>query len=218
MGSDACGGGNWLTDTPDADEKYTWGIQRLTGIRVYYNPRSPVHPIRIMDPDLFNHPFIYAVEPGSMELDGEEAARLREYLLRGGFWHLDDFWGQCQLQNVVDQLHKVFPEYDLEDIPLSNELFHTFFDVGNIAQVPNVGNARRIFEGDPNAHTWEQPGDREPRVLGIYDDHHRLMVVATYNSDLGDAWEWMDDPEYPASITTQAYREGIDFIVYSMTH
>ena len=153
-----------------------------------------------------------------MELNDEEAARLREYLLRGGFWHLDDFWGQCQLQNVVDQLHKVFPDRELEEIPLNNELFHTFFDVTTIAQVPNIGNARRIFRGDPSAHTWEQPGDREPRVLGLYDDNHRLMVVLTYNSDLGDAWEWMDDPEYPANITTQAYREGIDFIIYSMTH
>jgi hypothetical protein len=62
-----------------------------------------------MDPELFHHPFIYAVEPGAMDLNDEEAARLREYLLRGGFWHLDDFWGGCQLDNVVDQLHKVFP-------------------------------------------------------------------------------------------------------------
>jgi len=218
MGGDACGGGGWRTDTPDADQKYAWGIQRLTGLRVHYDPRNPVHAVGILDPELFHHPFIYAVEPGSMDLNEEEAARLREYLLRGGFWHLDDFWGQCQLENVLEQLHKVFPDRDPQDIPLNHDVFHTFYDVDHIAQIPNISNARRIFRGDPNARTWEQPNDREPRILGIFDDHHRLMVVVTYNSDLGDAWEWLDDQEYPASLTTLAYREGIDFIMYSMTH
>jgi len=122
------------------------------------------------------------------------------------------------LANVIEQLHKVFPDRDPEDIPLNHEIFHTFFDVDHIAQIPNISNARRIFRGDPNARTWEQPDDREPRILGIYDDRHRVMVVVTYNSDLGDAWEWQDDPEYPVSLTTLAYREGIDFIMYSMTH
>src|SRR5215203_2845248 len=90
---DQCGGGGWRTDTPNADEKFTWGIQRMTGINVYHDQQRPVHPVEIMDPDLFRHPFIYTVEPGAMELDDEEAKQLREYMDRGGFWHLDDFWG-----------------------------------------------------------------------------------------------------------------------------
>lgn len=218
QGGDACGGGSWRTDAPDADDSYIWGIQRMTAIRVHQDHANPVHAVGIMDDALFEHPFMYAVEPGSMDLDAGEAARLREYLLRGGFLHLDDFWGGCQLQNVVEQLRKVFPERVLEELPLDRDVFHVFLDVTEVAQIPNIRNARQMFRGDPGAHAWEQPGDRTPRILGIYDDHQRLMVVATYNSDLGDAWEWLNDPEYPVLLTSLAYREGIDFIMYSMTH
>jgi hypothetical protein len=206
--------GAWLTDTWDADYQYMWGIQRMTNARVYLKP----HPMQIMSPDLFKYPYVYAVEPGQMELTQEQADRMREYLLRGGFWHVDDFWGLRQWAQFERQAKKIFPDREIVDLPLSHEIFHTFFDITEILQPPNDGNGRMYTRTGGEWPTWEQPDDTRPRVRGISDDNGRLMILMTYNSDLGDAWEWMDDPEYPSKFTSYAYRLGMNSIIYTMTH
>jgi hypothetical protein len=202
------GGGSWRTDYPEADYKFMYGIKRLSGIRV----QEEENPVRIMDPNLFKYPFVYAVEVGHMNLSRPEAERLREYLLRGGFLYADDFWGVYEWQNFAAQMRKVFPDRPIELLPLSHEVFHTFFDIDTVMQIPNY----RL--GCSGGRTWEDPSDTKPAILGIKDDEGRLMVLITYNSDLGDAWEWMDLPCYPAKFSGQAYRMGLNFIVYAMTH
>jgi len=202
-------GGGWRTDYPASDCKFMWGVERLTGIKAY---REAPHPMALMDPRIFDFPYLYIVEPGQMLLSGEEAARLREFLLRGGFLHVDDFWGLHQLENFVVQMAKVFPDRKLEPVPLTHEIFHTFFDIDAIMQIPNVSN------GCYGGRTWESATDTVPRMLGIKDDAGRLIVIATYNSDLGDAWEHMDNACYPEKYSGQAYRMGINFIIYAMTH
>ena len=201
-------GGGWSMDSPGADCKYMGGIHRLTGLRVYPNPNM----IRITDPDLFKFPYAYIVEPGGLDLTDEETARLREYLLRGGFIHADDFWGLREKANFEYQMKKVLPERQMEVLPLSHEVFHTFFDINEIIQIPGE---RAGCYGGP---TWERPDDKEPRIYGISDDKGRLMVVVTYNSDLGDAWEYMDEKCYPERYSGQSYRLGMNFIIYAMTH
>jgi hypothetical protein len=208
------GGGSWLTDAWDSDYKFMWGIDRMTNVRLSKEP----HPVAIMDPDLFQYPYIYAVEVGRMVLSQPEADRLREYLLRGGFWHCDDFWGLGQLRNFVTQIRKVFPDRQLEVLPPTHPIFHSFFDVDHVLQVPNVRNGENYTYTGGRSPTWESRDDTEPRVYGISDDTGRLMVLITYNSDLGDAWEWMDDPDYPAVFTGYAYRLGMNSIIYAMTH
>ena len=206
--------GAWMTDTWDADYQYMWGIQRLTNTKLSMTP----HPMPIMDPDLFQYPYIYVVEVGQMELTDTEAARLREYLLRGGFWHCDDFWGLRQWNQFERQMKKIFPDREIVDIPPSHELFHIFYDINEVLQPPNVGLGEIYTRSGGQTRTWEQPDDTEPRVRGVFDDAGRLMVLITYNADLGDAWEWMDDPEYPARFTGYAYRLGMNSIIYAMTH
>jgi hypothetical protein len=201
-------GWGWATDTPGADCKLMGAIHRLTGQNVYPNPNY----IEIMDPDLFKYPFSYIVEPGQMYFTRQEAERLREYLLRGGFLHLDDFWGLEQKDNLETELHKVFPEYPIQQLPLKHEIFHTFFDIDEIIQTPNEG------QGCRGGRTWEQPDDILPRVYGITDDKGRLMVVITYNTDLGDAWEFMDLQCYPVKYSGYAIRVAINFIIYAMSH
>jgi hypothetical protein len=204
------GGGAWATDYPASDCKFMWGVERLTNIRVY--DKSP-HSITIMDPELFKFPYIYAVEVGrGMDLSTEEAERLREYLLRGGFLHIDDFWGLEERYNFEYQISKIFPDRKIEKLPLSHEVFHTFFDIDKVVQIPNVSL------GCNGGRTYEDPSDIEPVIYGISNDDGRLMVVVTYNSDLGDAWEWMDRPCYPQSMSGQAYRMGINFMIYAMSH
>ena len=206
--------GAWTTDAWDADNKYMWGIQRMTNVDLSRDP----HPLAIMDPDLFKYPYIYAVEVGQMELNAEEAARLREYLHRGGFWHVDDFWGLHQWAQFERQMKKVFPDRQIEELPMTHEIFHTFFDVDRVLQVPNVSLGVAFTRSGGRTQTWQDPSYTKPRVLGISDDTGRLMVLITYNSDLGDAWEWMDHPQYPALFTGYAYRLGMNSIIYAMTH
>jgi hypothetical protein len=211
------GGGNffpvqgwgWATDYPGGDCKFMGAINRLTGIRVHSHP----HVMEILDKDLWKYPFAYAVEVGQMYLDIEDAKRLREYLLRGGFLHVDDFWGPEQFEIFEEQIAKVFPDKKLERLPMSHPVFHTFFDIDEVIQVPNRSN------GCANdGRTWENDFDREPRVLGISDDKGNLMVVVTYNSDLGDAWEYMDYACYPTKFSGFAYRMGLNIMIYAMTH
>ena len=201
-------GWGWATDTPGADCKLMGAIHRLTGQHVYPNPNY----IAIMDPELFTFPYSYIVEPGQMYFTQQEAARLREYLLRGGFLHLDDFWGLEQKENLETELKKVFPEYSIQPLPLTHEIFHTFFDLNEIIQTPNEG------QGCRGGRTWEQPDDTEPRVYGITDEKGRLMVVITYNTDLGDAWEFMDLYCYPEKFSGYAIRVALNFMVYAMSH
>ena len=210
------GGGNffprqgwgWATDYPGGDCKFMGAVHRLTGVRVHPDPNV----VAIMDPGLLQYPYVYAVEVGGMYLSDEEAARLRDYLLRGGFLHVDDFWGGFQKSNFEEQIRKVFPDRRMEPVPLTHAIFHTFYDLDGVIQVPNRGNA--CWGG----RTWEQPDDTEPAIYGISDDTGRLMVMVTYNSDLGDAWEYMDLPCYPEKYSGYAYRVGINFMVYAMSH
>jgi hypothetical protein len=210
------GGGNffppqgwgWATDYPGADCKFMGGVHRLTGLPVYTHPNI----IDILDSNLFTFPYVYIVEPGGMFISDQEAARLREFFKRGGFLHVDDFWGLREKANLEAQLQKVFPDRRLDVLPLTHEIFHTFYDVDEVLQIPNAENG---CYGPPY---WEQADDKEPRIYGISDEMGRLQVVVTYNSDLGDAWEYMDLACYPQKLTGQAYRLGLNFMIYAMTH
>jgi hypothetical protein len=184
------------------------GVHRLTGLPVYTHPNI----IDIMDPDLFKFPYIYIVEPGGLGFSQQEVARLKEFFARGGFLHDDDFWGLRQKANFENEILKVFPDKRLEPIPLTHEIFHTFYDINEVLQVPGQRNG---CYGPPY---WEQADDKEPRIYGIWDENGRVQVAVTYNSDLGDAWEYMDLACYPQKLTGQAYRLGLNFMIYAMTH
>jgi len=204
-------GRNWATDYPEADYKFMWGVERMTNITVYPNENA----VEVLDPKLFEFPYLYIVEPGrggGMNLNPQQVKQVREYLDRGGFLHIDDFWGLEEFSNFQREMRKLFPDRPLEELSLNHEIFHSFFDVDKVVQIPGI---RSACNGGP---TWENPSDTKPRVFGISDENKRLMVMVTYNSDLGDAWEHMDNPCYPALYSGQAYRMGINFIVYAMSH
>src|SRR5215510_13041894 len=128
-------GAAWKVDYPEADENFTEGIHAW----VSSNLRL-AQPIQLPPDDerLFDYPFAYAVEPGQMELTDADAAALREYLLRGGFLMLDDFHGEIEWEHVHEQVKKIFPEYEVKDLPLTHPIFHSYFDVDQVVQVPGV--------------------------------------------------------------------------------
>jgi len=198
---------NWYTDYPKGDETLIMGIQRLTNLNVSDHSRA----IPINDPDLFKYPFIYSSEVGQMVLTDQDAAIMREYLARGGFWMVDDFWGSFEMDNFLRQMRKILPGAEIKDIPKDHAIFHTFYDIDKIIQVPSY--AYTINGGI----TYEQDGF-VGECKGIWDDHGRLVVMINHNTDLGDAYEWADDPAYPNYFSSFAYRVAINSILYALTH
>ncbi len=199
-------GHTWNTDYPKADRQFLQGVLRLTHIEA----REQEQVLRPMDPKLFAFPFLYAVEVGYMRLSEEEAARLREYLLRGGFLIVDDFHGSQEWASFLREMQQVFPDRPIREVELSDPIFHCFFDIEEKIQIPGL---QYLYSG----RTYEQDGVT-PHYRAIYDDNGRIMVMINFNVDLGDAWEWADHPQYPEFYTSLAYRLGVNYIVYSMTH
>ena len=201
--------GGWMTDYPEADEHLIMGLRNWceSNLAISDDPTSCAP----LDKDLFKYPFVYIVEPGYMDLSTEDAASLREYLARGGFLMLDDFWGEYEWRNVQEQMRKVFPEYPIRELTLDHPIFHCYFDIDEVVQVPMFFNYLR------NGITYERDG-YVPHYEGITDDTGRVMVFIARNCDNGDAWEWIDDPRYPLKYGLAAYKLGMNLIVYAMTH
>jgi hypothetical protein len=201
-------GGSWATDYPKADQIFLSFIDRLLSNLDGYEHE---HPILLDDPDLRRFPFLYAVEVGRMALRAPEIVGLRDYLLAGGFLVVDDFWGTRQWANFEHEIQAVLPGYEIVDLTLDHPIFTTFYEIEEIIQVPNVNNGIR---GGPT----HQSDGYVPMFKGIHDETGRLMVAINWNTDLGDAWEWADNPRYPLKYSTFAYEMGVNMIVYAMSH
>lgn len=203
-------GGNWSIDFPEADRHFSLLLSRLSGIDTSLNENA----VQLSDPEIFNLPFIYTLEVGAMQLDETEVESLREYLLAGGFLFIDDFWGSWAWDNLVSQMKLVLPDREITEIPTTHSIFNLVFDITEVQQIPNYRNGVAFAR---TGITHEGDGKR-PHIRGIYDDKGRLMVVMSWNSDLGDAWEWADSPDYPFHFTTYAAKLGVNVVVYAMTH
>jgi hypothetical protein len=199
-------GWSWTTDYPKSDRQFLQGVRRLTRIHV----RSVEQVVDLDSDDIFNYPFVYAVEVGHWGLSDEQAAKLREYLLRGGFLMVDDFHGTFEWEVFMASMSRVFPDRPVVEIENKDAIFHVLYDLDERFQVPGTSPLARGV-------TYEQDGI-VPRWRAIYDDKGRIMVAICFNMDLGDAWEWADAPWYPEKYTSLAYRVGINYIIYSMTH
>jgi hypothetical protein len=199
--------GSWSTDWPKSDRQFIFGVQRLTNIRIAKEGKV----VALTDPELFQYPFIYSVECGHWNLTDPEVAGLREYLKRGGFLFCDDFWGSYEWENFRQNIYRVLPEARISEISLSHPVFHSYYDIEELVQIPNVNLA--IY----STRTYEKDGF-VPHCMGIFDEEDRLMVIINWNTDLGDAWEWADLPDFPARFSTYAYKMGINAIIYAMSH
>jgi hypothetical protein len=197
----------WYTDWPKSDRQFILGIRRLTNIRVALEEKT----VELTDPEIFKYPFIYSVECGHWNLTEAEVIALREYLERGGFLFCDDFWGSWEWDNFRQNISRVLPEARISEIPLNHPVFHSYYDISQLVQIPNVGLA--IY----STQTYEEDG-YVPHCRGIFDKNDRLMVIINWNTDLGDAWEWADLPGFPAKFSTYAYKIGINAIIYAMSH
>jgi len=202
--------GDWSTDFPKADRHFIQGLRRLTSGLL--DARSTE---QVVDPaldNLFDYPWLYAVEVGGMGFSEFEARRMREYLLKGGFLMVDDFHGDRQWAGFAEAMAEIFPDRPIVDLQEGDAIFHTVYDIEQRFQVPGLAALQfdRTFE--------DYGGDYQPRWRGILDDKGRVMVAICFNMDLGDGWEHADAPWYAEKYASQAYRIAINYVAYAMTH
>jgi hypothetical protein len=196
----------WAADYPKSDRQFIMAVNRLT--RVETRPTEQV--VDANSDDIFNWPWIFVEDAGYWSLSDAQAAKLREYLLRGGFLMLDDTHGDQEWNVLAEGMHRVFPDHPIEDLTDQDQIFHVLYDLDDRIQIPGT---RFIWGGR------RYPRDSSvPKWRGIRADKGRLVVAICHNSDVGDAWEWADSPRYPERPLSLAFRLGINYIIYGMTH
>ncbi len=211
-GGGGYGYGRWATwsrDYPKADRQFLIAMKRLTRINA-----RPVEQVVDLDSDgpeaIENFPWVYAVQVQTWTFTDAEAKRLREYLLKGGFLMVDDFHGATDWEHFMNGMLMVFPDRPIEDLTDKDEIFHVLYDLTDRFQVPGE---QYVWTG----RTYEKDG-YVPEWRAIKDDRGRVMVAICHNMHLGDAWEWADDPRYPEKFASLAFRLGINYVMYGMTH
>jgi hypothetical protein len=205
------GGTSWTQDYPRADRFFCLALRRLTRLHV----RSVEQPIDLDDgDDVFYYPWMFAGEMGDWRLTDAQAAKLREYLLRGGFLMLDDFWGEVEWERFAQTMHRVFPDRPMVDLDGGDAIFHTAYSLDQRLQVHGRWGLNQRRGG------WmaRRAEGAIPYWRAIYDDHQRIVAGIVFNSDLGDGWEWADDASYPEAMTSFATRLGVNYVIYAMTH
>jgi hypothetical protein len=197
----------WAVDYDAADHNLSRRLRSVTAIQV----NEPIV-LTLEDPQLWKYPWIYMVEPGNLRLKETEVPILREFLLRGGTLTLDDFHGPIEWANVESEMHRVFPGRHIVELEPPHPIFSSFYALDKYPQIPGLGS---FFAG----RTWEK-GGYVPRLRAILDDGDRPMVLINWNTDMGDGWEWSNAEEYPGYLryTAEAYRMGINEVLYALTH
>ncbi len=201
----------WAIDYPLAEEHFIPALRRLTNLWVADDSRH----LELMDDRIFDYPFLFMQQPGrgNWRPTNQEAARLREHLLRGGFLLVDDLHGEYDWSVFEAAMRRVFPDRPIVEIPQDDPLLHVFFDLDERIQIPGERHLRMGRDGQTVARM-----EGTPHWRGVYDDQKRLMVAINFNMDMGDAWEHADDPYYPVPMTALAYRLGVNYVIYAMTH
>ena len=200
-------GGPWLTDFPASDQNYLRGVSRLTNVRVMGEPIV----LRFDDEQIFDYPFLYALEMGrggGISPSPSEIKNLREYLLRGGFLLIDDFWGQQQWDAFYRDFSQIFPDREMVDLQAGHEIYHTFYDIDGPQMIPGRGGRQGLG----------QAGVNNASNHAIVDDNGRVMVLINWNSDMGDGWEHTYDQWYPTQYANSAYQLGINYLIHYLTH
>jgi hypothetical protein len=195
----------WTQDYPRADRHFSQAVRRLTRIHV----RSAEQPVNLEDgDDVYNWPWVYAVQVGEWGLTPAEGKVLRDYLLRGGFFMADDLHGTHEWAVFEESMQLVFPDRQIVDIPDKDAYFHSVYDLDDRYQIPGSEHLRVGYKLDGKGDHWR----------AIYDDDGRIMIAISLNSDIGDSWEFADDPRYPEKFSALGIRVGVNDIIYAMTH
>jgi len=200
------GGTAWTVDYPEGDRTFARLLERLTTIDV----RTVEQPVNLDEGiDAYYWPFLISGLVGAWDLTDEHAAKLREYLLRGGFLLCDSFYGTVEWDGFVAGMRRVFPDRPILELADDHPIFHAVYDLTERPQIP----------------TWQHlpyGGYRNdgatPHWRAILDDDGRVMVMITFNNDIADGWQRADEYEYPQEAANLAIALGVNFAVYALTH
>ena len=190
----------WAHDYPRAERNLTKILDEVTSLNLFQGTGAG-NVLASGDSELHRFPFAYMSEPGYWTHTDTEAESLRSYLLKGGFLIFDDFRGE-HWYNFEVQLKRVLPDAQLVELDISHPVFHSFFDI-------------KTLEMDD----WMY--GLPPRFYGVFEDNDpdaRLMIVANYNNDIGEYWEYSDTGWLPIDLTNEAYKFGVNYVMYAMTH
>jgi hypothetical protein len=213
-------GGGWRTDYPYGEINLTIRFSELTRTPVSWSGEGePNHyVVRLTDDELFQCPFAIASDVGTIGLTLEEAQRLRQYLLKGGFLWVDDFWGPLAWEQWMHEFSKVLPpeEFPIEDVPLDDPIFQSQFIVEKVPQITNI----QFWRATRGQETSERGADSAvPHFRAVRDHHHRIMVVMTHNTDIADSWEREgEDPAFFYQFSPDGYAVGVNVLLHAMTH
>ncbi len=199
------GGGRWGIDANKSDRQFIQGLRRLTRIHA----RSVEQIVDIDSDDIFDWPWIYAVGAGDWTLTEAHARRLRQYFERGGSLMVDDFHNEREWAGFMAGISQALPGHEVVEVADEDQILHIAYDLSHRFRVPGLN----VVHGDQI-----ERGGIDPHFRAVLDDHGRVQVQIFFNMDLGDAWEWADIPEYPEKYASMAYRLGVNYILYAMTH
>jgi hypothetical protein len=212
-------GNGWRTDYPWGQRNLLTRLSELTKTRVSKENGVPhVYLVRLSDPALFQCSFLMASDVGTIGLSDQEAEGLRQYLLKGGFLWVDDFWGEAAWTHWTTQLAKALPppEYTIEDVPLTDPIFRSMIEVKRVPQVSGIG-FWRATGGRVTSERGEETA--VPHLRAMRDRHGRIMAVMTFNTDVTNSWEReTEDPAYFLQFSVEGYALGVDVLLYAMTH
>jgi hypothetical protein len=194
----------WGTDANKSERQLIQGVRRLTRIHA----RS-VEQIVDIESDEIDWPWLYAVGVGDWTLSESHVERLRNYFERGGTLMVDDFHGEREWTNFAAGIARILPDYPIVELEDDSPIFRVVYELKDRYHVPGL----QILYGQP----WERNGVGH-HWRGVLDHKGRVLVTICFNMDLGDAWEWADHPAYPERYPALAYRIGINYLIYAMTH
>ncbi len=188
----------WSHDYPDGEVHFTKVLNEIS----YLGSRTEQSNVMALDdPDLPRYPIAYMCEPGRWSMTEEEGAAFRAYLLKGGFVLFDDYRG-ADWVNFEQQMRRILPEGQWQELELSNAVYHVFFEIKtlDVPQYYDRGSAvfRAIFEDN--------------------DPSKRIVALANFNTDISEYWEWSDTGFKPIDESNEAYKVGVNYIIYGMTH
>ncbi len=207
----------WATDYPYAGINLMVRLGELTKTPISHDERGQPNywVVSLTDEALFKCPFIMGSDVGTLEFSGEEVVKLREYLLKGGFLWVDDFWGTPAWEQWSSQIKRVLPEFAIADVPSDHELRRMLFPIDTVPQVTSI-NLWRSNGGDTAERGADSP---HANLRMIADQKGRIMVLMTHNTDIGDSWEREgEDREFFLQFSPNGYALGVNVALYAMTH
>jgi hypothetical protein len=207
----------WSTDYPFGEINLLTRLAEFTNVHVSRTGRNDVNywVVRLTDDEVFDCPMLIGSDVGTAALSDEEVQRLREYLLKGGFLWVDDFWGTRAWEQWRGQITRVLPEFPIVDVAPADPIRHTLFNINEVKQVPSI-----FAWGGPGSDPRERGSDSpHANFRAIADRHGRVMVAITHNTDIGDAMEREgDDPAYFAEFSPAGYALATNLVLYALTH